>query len=493
MGAVTKQEEMPFRNCELRPLGEVVKPTRPRIKPSERPELPFIGMEHVEAHTMKLLGTVPAGTMKSSAVHFMPGDVLYGRLRPYLNKVYRPDFEGLCSAEFIVFPKIEGLNSKYLQYFLNSSDFVSFASQLNTGDRPRVDFEQLATYPFPVRPLDQQERIVAEIEKQFSRLDEGIENLKRVQANLKRYKAAILKAAVEGRLVETEAELARREGRDYETGQQLLQRILAERRRKWEEAELAKMKAKGKMPKNDKWKQKYKEPAAPDTRNLPELPEGWVWATFDSAAERVTVGHVGSMRNEYVDEGIPFLRSQNVRENHFEPAGLKFISQDFHRKLEKSTLKPGDIVVVRSGNVGVSCVIPEHVTEANCSDLVIIKNPQAVLPKYGAYYMNSVVESVVAAGKVGVALTHFNTRSVAELPLPIPPLAEQHRIVTEVERRLSILRETEAQVKANLQRAERLRQAILAKAFSGQLVPSDGVEDTDGQEPETDATMAFAT
>ncbi|HEB76905.1 MAG TPA: hypothetical protein ENI90_00065, partial [Methylothermaceae bacterium] len=212
-----------------------------------------------------------------------------------------------------------------------------------------------------------------------------------------------------------------------------------------------------------------------------------------SAAERVTVGHVGSMRNKYVDEGIPFLRSQNVRENHFEPAGLKFISQDFHRKLEKSTLKPGDIVVVRSGNVGVSCVIPEHVTEANCSDLVIIKNPQAVLPKYGAYYMNSVVESVVAAGKVGVALTHFNTRSVAELPLPIPPLAEQHRIVAEVERRLSILRETEAQVEANLQRAERLRQAILAKAFSGQLVPSDGVEDTDGQEPETDATMAFAT
>ncbi|MCZ6672542.1 MAG: restriction endonuclease subunit S [Verrucomicrobia bacterium] len=171
---------------EILPLGEVVNPSRPRIKPSQNPDLQFIGMEHVEAHTMKLLQTVPAGTMKSSAVHFQPGDVLYGRLRPYLNKVYRPKFEGLCSAEFIVFPETDGLDSRYLQYFLNSSTFVSFASHLNTGDRPRVDFDQLAPYPFPLAPLRQQKRIVAEIEKQFSRLDEAVANLKRVKANLKR-------------------------------------------------------------------------------------------------------------------------------------------------------------------------------------------------------------------------------------------------------------------------------------------------------------------
>src|SRR6185437_10973983 len=108
---------------DVKPLGEMVQPTRPRIKPSEKPDLPFIGMENVEAHTMKLLGTVPAATMKSSAVHFQSGDVLYGRLRPYLNKIYRPEFEGLCSAEFIVFPKTERIDSRYLQYFLNSSAF----------------------------------------------------------------------------------------------------------------------------------------------------------------------------------------------------------------------------------------------------------------------------------------------------------------------------------------------------------------------------------
>ncbi len=106
-------------------------------------------------------------------------------------------------------------------------------------------------------------------------LDAAVAALKRVQANLKRYRASVLKAACEGRLVPTEAELARKEGRTYETGAQLLARILKERRAKWEADQLAKMLAAGKPPKNDDWKKKYKEP---DPAALPSysarLPEG---------------------------------------------------------------------------------------------------------------------------------------------------------------------------------------------------------------------------
>src|SRR6266446_6820950 len=96
-------------------LGDIVQPTRPKHNPGDCPDLSFIGMEHIEAHTMRLLGTVPANIMRSNAVHFMLHDVLYGRLRPYLNKVFSPDSEGLCSAEFIVFPYTEHLDMKYLQ------------------------------------------------------------------------------------------------------------------------------------------------------------------------------------------------------------------------------------------------------------------------------------------------------------------------------------------------------------------------------------------
>ena len=118
--------------------------------------------------------------------------------------------------------------------------------------------------PLPLAPLPEQHRIVAEIEKQFSRLDASVAALKRAQVNLKRYRSSVLKTACEGKLVPTEAQLARDEGREYEPADRLLDRILAERRVQW-----------ASQPKR---RGKYKEPAAPDTSALPELPEGWVWA-----------------------------------------------------------------------------------------------------------------------------------------------------------------------------------------------------------------------
>lgn len=151
-------------------LGEITRPSRLRVNPQSLPGLPFIGLEHVESNTMRLLGTAPAQNMRSSAIHFFPGDVLYSRLRPYLNKVYCPDFEGLCSAEFIVFPASNHFVSKYLQFLLNSADFVSFTANLTAGDRPRVDYEQLSHYPVWLAPLQEQQRIVAEIEKHSDRL-----------------------------------------------------------------------------------------------------------------------------------------------------------------------------------------------------------------------------------------------------------------------------------------------------------------------------------
>ncbi len=223
--------------------------------------------------------------------------------------------------------------------------------------------------PIPIAPLNQQKQIVAEIEKQFSRLDEGVASLKRVQANLKRYKAAVLKAAVEGRLVETEAELARREGRDYETGQQLLQRILAERRRKWEEAELAKMKAKGKMPKNDKWKQKYKEPAAPDTRNLPELPEGWVWATYSQIGEVITGFTPSTKDPENFGGNIPFLKPTDLDSGYNVVKAREFLSK---KGVNRGRLLPAGSVLVtcigatigKAGIARVNCATNQQI---NCA------------------------------------------------------------------------------------------------------------------------------
>lgn len=200
-----------------------------------------------------------------------------------------------------------------------------------------------------------------------------------------------------------------------------------------------------------------------------KIPAHWRWSTFGDLSDRVTVGHVGSMKDEYLETGIPFLRGQNVRANRFDPKGLKYVSCDFHKSLKKSALEPFDIVVTRSGDVGIACVIPEHLGEANCSDLVIIKSPHGIDSHFAAYYLNSAAKRFITAGKVGVAITHFNTKSVADLPVPLPPLPEQRRIVIRIEELFSRLDAGVAALRHAKSQLKRYRQSVLAAAVTGQL------------------------
>jgi type I restriction enzyme S subunit len=116
-------------------IADLVQPRTGKANPQLQPDSPFIGMEHIEPHTMRLLGTAPCRTMKSAASAFRSTDVLYGRLRAYLNKVYQPEFDGLCSGELIVLPESFAVLGRFLKHRLNAADFVAFASHLNTGDR----------------------------------------------------------------------------------------------------------------------------------------------------------------------------------------------------------------------------------------------------------------------------------------------------------------------------------------------------------------------
>jgi type I restriction enzyme S subunit len=199
------------------------------------------------------------------------------------------------------------------------------------------------------------------------------------------------------------------------------------------------------------------------------IPKGWAWTRIANTVERVTVGYVGPMKDQYVQDGIPFLRSQNVRANRFREDGLISISPKFHQTISKSALAPGDVVVVRSGNVGTACVIPPSLLKANCSDLVVVKHPIAVHPTYLCFYLNSLAAAHIEAGTVGVALTHFNTKSVATMPLPLPPLAEQHRIVAKVDELMALCDRLEAQLTTTQTESRRLLEAVLHEALTPAL------------------------
>jgi len=456
-------------------LEDVTVPKRSVAKPADFPSLPYVGMEHVESETMRLLGTVPAGTLRSNALRFSPGDVLYGRLRPYLNKVLQPTFEGLCSAEFIVFPESHALDPNYLRYFLNSWRFKRFASGLNAGDRPRVDWNQLKSHPLPIPPLLEQRRIVAAIEEQFARLDAGVAALERTRINLKRYRASVLKAAVEGRLTER----WREEHPDVEDAKTLLQRILEERRARWEEDQLARYDAKGQNPPKN-WRSKYKEPVAPDSRDLSVLPEGWTQATVSQLNRFVRYGSSAKTSND--PSGVPFLRMGNIIEGSLDTKKLKYLPVD-HSEFPELLLKVGDLLFNRTNSaelVGKSAVYkgtPDPCSYA--SYLIGVRLADKCLSDYVSYFLNSShgrawVASIVSQ-QVGQA--NVNGTKLQALTLPLPPLAEQEEIVAEVERRLSVAEGVEAQVQAGLKRAARLRQAILKRAFEGRLVPQDPADE----------------
>ena len=370
--------------------------------------------------------------------------------------------DGCIHDGFVAFPELPSdFDILYLYYYF---DFIRpriINAHRQGITQVNLNTEIVKNIRLPVPPLPQQKLIVAEIEKQFSRLDEAVANLKRVKANLKRYKAAVLKAAVEGRLVETEAELARREGRSYETGEQLLQRILETRRSQW------------------KGKGKYKEPAAPDTTDLPELPEGWVWASLDQLSW--DSGYGTSAKCSYENEGPPVLRIPNIDKAAVDLTDVKYAPSNFPVS-EAEALSPGDMLIIRTNGskslIGRAAIVTTDFQQITTYASYLIRfrllDDECLSTWVSSYWQSHSSRLWIEAKAATSAGQHNISMSVlATAPVPIPSVAEQLSIVVEVDRQLSLLRRTELQLNANLQRSNSLRQSILARAFSGSILGAE--------------------
>ena len=453
-------------------LGELIEPRRVKVNPQATPNAKFIGMEHVEAHTTKLLGTATAGTMKSSANAFKRGDVLYGRLRPYLNKVHQPDFDGLCSGEFVVMPEHDAVSGAFLKHRLNAYDFVDFANHLNAGDRPRVDFGQLQSFAFALPPKTEQIRIANLLNELFDDLATGNAALKRCQEKLRLYRASVLKAAVEGDLTAD----WRSKHPNAEPASTLLQRILAERRQHWEQEQLSTYTEKGKPPPKN-WQAKYKEPVAPELADLPRLPRGWCWATVDQCASDIQYGSSAKTGDDAT--GIPVLRMGNLSTNgDVLLDALKYLPKD-HPTLTGLYLKVGDLLFNRTNSidlVGKTATYrgkPSLATFA--SYLIRIRLLTGINPVLLMYVLNSHWGRQwirgVASQTVGQA--NVNGTKLSAFAFPLPPEPEQIRLVGIVDEHIHAIDSLDAHIVTNMVSSEELRQAILHHAFSGKLVPQD--------------------
>jgi type I restriction enzyme S subunit len=154
----------------------------------------------------------------------------------------------------------------------------------------------------------------------------------------------------------------------------------------------------------------------------------WREVFLEDVADELTVGYVGPMALEYIGDGIPFLRSLNIEPLRIKKRDLKFISPEFHRRIRKSRLTPGDVVIVRTGKPGACAMIPGWLADANCSDLVIVRCGKQINNRFLMYYVNTVASVHVAAHLVGAVQQHFNVGSARSLRINLPPLPEQKAI-----------------------------------------------------------------
>ena len=337
----------------------------------------------------------------------------------------------------------------WLAHYLNS---ISYAGLVTGTTRLKLTQAAMRQIRVPVASWRVMETVVAEIEKQFSRLDEAVTNLKRVKANLKRYKAAVLKAAVEGRLVPTEAELARREGRSYETGAQLLQRILEKRRRQWS------------------GKGKYHNSTLLDATDLPTLPEGWTWARLDAITAIKGGITVDKDRRDNTARPVPYLRVANVQRGYLDLAEVKLIEAPT-ADIETLRLIPGDVLFNEGGDrdkLGRGWIWEGQLPECIHQNHVFRARPfsEELSGKLISWWGNTFgKDHFLREGKQTTNLASINMTKLSAFPVPIPPTAEQQRIVPEVDRRLSLIREIDMQVDASFRRAQSLRQSILTAAF----------------------------
>lgn len=419
----------------------------------------------------------PALEVRKGYTQFQAGDVLFAKITPCMENgkvAVVPQLRthvGYGSTEFHVFRPKSGVQPKWIGHFLARSDFRRNAQRNMSGSagQLRVPTKWLTEQEIPLPKPEVQTTVLAKIEELFSDLDAGVAALKRAQANLKRYRASVLKAAVEGRLTEK----WRATNPPAEPAAKLLERILAERRKKWEAAQLKKYADAGKA-RPQGWQKKYFEPAAPDTSNLPELPKGWCWATVEQVSE-IQSGLQKQPSRTPKGHAFPYLRVANVLRGRLDLTVV-------HRfellpgELDRLRLFQGDLLIVEGNGspteIGRCAIWNGAIKDCIHQNHIIRVRPILMIPTFLNTYWNSPAGTARVKEKSASTsgLYTLSVSKIAALPVPVPSLDEQLEIVSQVEAALSKIDHAETEIKRSLERTARLRQAILKRAFEGRLV-----------------------
>lgn len=368
------------------------------------------------------------------------------------------------------------INERYLGYYFESPKYREAISEISAGSNiNNIKSSELSVHAIPVAAAEEQTRIVEKLDELLSDLDAGVAELKAAQRKLAQYRQSLLKAAVEGALTADWRVARTQRDEPHETDADLLQRILAERRVRWEAKQLAKFAEQGKAPTKD-WKSKYPVPFAPDTTDLPALPDGWMWAALDQLTEFVTSGSRG-WANYYADHGATFIRSQNINKDWLDLSDIAFVNPPRNSEGARTRVQRGDLLLTITGaNVGKSAAVNVDLQEAYVSQHVALIRP--VEPQLSAYLHMFLTCNAGGRGQLdkqayGAGKPGLNLQQVLAVVVPVPSSDELPGLISAIEAALDATAAQAAAVERGVKQTAAQRKNLLKAALAGHLVPQD--------------------
>ncbi|AUW02455.1 restriction endonuclease subunit S [Vibrio campbellii] len=432
-------------------------------------DIPWLSVKDMKTSRPKdTIDHISLDAIENSATNLISPDTLIVSTRMGLGKIVRLPFETTINQDLKALILAKSVNKSYVEYWYIS--LASYIESLGTGTTVKgIRLEQLRSLKLPLAPRAIQDLVVNKIEELFSHIDAGVEGLKQAKAKLQQYRQSVLKDAVTGKLTE---QWRAQNADKLEPAEHLLERILDERRVSWEAEQLKAFEEKGKSPKNDKWKDKYKEPPQAELSSLPEIPDSWIWTTITQLGELNRGKSKHRPRNDPSLYGgdYPFVQTGDVRAAD---GLLTTYKQTYSEKgLSQSRLWPkGTMCITIAANIAETAILG---FDACFPDSVVgfIPQNESVSVEYIEFFFRTAREELDRYAPA-TAQKNINLAILETVSVPFMSIEEQKELVLQVTEKLEATNRAEATIDEKIQHSASLKSSILAKAFSGELVPNN--------------------
>ena len=377
-----------------------------------------IGLENIKSGSGKFVAT--DNEFEGDGIHFLSGDILFGKLRPYLAKVYLADFRGKAVGDFFVFRSKGEIKEQFGAKLISSKRFIDVTNSSTYGSKmPRVSWDFISELLIAYPNLEEQTAIANFLDRQTAEIDALIAQKERLLELYEEEKTAIINHAVTKGL-DPNAELK-------DSGLE--------------------------------W--------------LGEIPGGWELKKLVRIVEKLTNGHVGPTREIMRDSGVPYIQGIHIKNNSisFTPRGNYYVEKDWSINHSKSILRTDDLLVVQTGSIGDVGIVEEEFDGANCHALLIVRaNKHHILPKYLLYYLSSPIGfALLQKIKTGEILFHINGSKLKGIDVTLPPLNEQTTIVQHIEAETARINAKIAKTQRIIELQREYRTALISEAVTGKI------------------------